>query len=242
MQRSSEQIPQEQHDKDRIQRAYSWLKRSDQAGAKLKEAEANLKHAEFNEDVAALYYEQFIFLWIAFNAAYGRELLDDRRGDYPTESQKFNEFLAKILERDTDQVIKNTLLETYGDTVHFLLKNFYVFGPFWRYVRSPDKAPNWENKLKEQNRSALSALNGDDIHTVLREVFSRLHVLRNQLFHGGATFATGWGRPQVRDGSRIMASLVPAILGIMKTDIEENPASDIWGAVAYPRVNEAPDQ
>ena len=57
-----------------------------------------------------------------------------------------------------------------------------------------------------------------------------------------ATFATGWGRSQVRDGSRIMASLVPEIIKIMQTDMEKNPDADTWGAVAFPRVNEGPDE
>ena len=96
--------------------------------------------------------------------------------------------------------------------------------------------------FNRRNKNAFSALGRDDIHAVLREVFDRLYVLRNQLFHGGATFATGWGRSQVRDGSRIMASLVPEIIKIMQTDMEKNPDSNTWGVVAFPRVNEGPDE
>ena len=29
---------------------------------------------------------------------------------------------------------------------------------------------------------------------------------------------------------------------IMQTDIEKNPDSDTWGAVAFPRVNEGADE
>lgn len=36
-----------------------------------------------------------------------------------------------------------------------------------------------------------------------------------------------------------MASLVPAVLDIMRADIEANPDTDIWGKVAYPRINES---
>ena len=80
-----------------------------------------------------------------------------------------------------------------------------------------------------------------NVHGILMEVFPRLHVLRNRIFHGGAAFASGWGRDQVRDGSRIMAALVPEILGIMRADIEANPDSHTWGKVAWPRINETPD-
>lgn len=154
----------------------------------------------------------------------------------------FSEFLAKILKRDSNQAIRTILLDTYSDAVRILLENQYVFNLFWHSVRGSNNGLNWKTVFDRRNRSALSALLRDDIQTVLKEVFGRLYVLRNQLFHGGATFATGWGRSQVRDGSRIMASLVPVILNIMQIDMRINPDSDTWGAVAFPRVNEGPDE
>ena len=233
--RTSQQVPQKQHNEDRMRRAQSWLMRS-------KIAETNRQQAASDEDRTAFDCEQFIFLWISFNAAYGRELLDDDRdSENLTESQKFNEFLTKILERDSHQAIKTILWETYSNAVRALLNNQYVFRPFWASVRGSSNDLNWKDKFETRNKKVFSALVKGDIHTVLRAVFARLYVLRNQLFHGGATFATGWGRSQVRDGSRIMASLVPEILKIMQTDIERNPDSDTWGVVAFPRVNVGPD-
>ena len=38
-----------------------------------------------------------------------------------------------------------------------------------------------------------------------------------------------------------MASLAPAILDIMQEDIERNPDSELWGRVAYPRINPEPE-
>ena len=65
------------------------------------------------------------------------------------------------------------------------------------------------------------------------QVFLRLYTLRNQVFHGGATYGTGRGRKQIKHGSFIMANLVPVILDIMEADIYENPSSEVWGEVAY---------
>ncbi len=231
----SRKISEKQHNEDRIRRAESWLKRSEVA-------EANRNHARSDEERAALDCERFIFLWISFNAAYGGELIDDRGGRYPAESQKFSEFLAKILARDTKQAIKTILWVTYSDPVRVLLKNQYVFSLFWRSIRDTSVDFSWKHSFDTRNKRAFSALLKGDIHAVLREVFDRLYILRNQLFHGGATFATGWGQSQVRDGSRIMASIVPEILNLMKTDINKNPESDTWGPVAFPRINEGPDQ
>ena len=161
-----------------MRRAKSWLGRS-------KATEANRKHAVSDEDRAALDCEQFIFLWISFNAAYGRELLDDDRDDdNPTESQKFNEFLAKILERDTNQTIKTILWVTYSDAVSVLLKNQYVFSLFWRSIRDSNNDLDWRKMFNRRNKNAFSALGRDDIHAVLREVFDRLYILRTpELFY-----------------------------------------------------------
>jgi len=56
-------------------------------------------------------------------------------------------------------------------------------------------------------------------------------------FFGGATYGSSWGLEQVIDGSRVMAALVPAVIDIMEADIAENPDSDLWGNVYYPRIN-----
>ena len=89
MTRNIHEIHVRQHNEDRIRRAESWLRRS-------RVAEVNRQQAVTDEDKAAFDCEQFIFLWISFNAAYGRELLDyDRDEDNPTESRKFREFLKK---------------------------------------------------------------------------------------------------------------------------------------------------
>ena len=228
-------LPQTQHNDDRLRRAESWLKRSRKAGS-----DAEL--AKSPEDKAAFRCEQFIFLWIAFNAAYGNEPIGIRKAySNPTETDKFNDFLQKILRRDPNEDIKEILLNKYSDSINKLLRNQYVFRPFWSFVRGAPNMRNWEQRFKKSKKDAQKALNSNNVQEVLREVFNRLYELRNQIFHGGVTIASGWGQTQIRDGSSIMASLTPKILEIMSADIKENPDSDIWGKVAYPRVNKSPD-
>ena len=95
---------------------------------------------------------------------------------------------------------------------------------------------------KGSKKAANSALSRRDISTVLSVVFGRLYTLRNQIFHGGTTHPSGFGLDQIRDGSRIMAaSLVPAILEIMRQDIDANPDSELWGKVAFPRMQRKPE-
>ena len=125
--------------------------------------------------------------------------------------------------------------------IRSLLENQYVFQPFWDAVQGSSDHTDWSRRFKGENKVALRAIESRDLTTILRIVFLRLYTLRNQIFHGGATFGTGWGRDQVRDSSQIMASLVPVILEVMRRDIEDAPESDVWGKVQYPRINYDPE-
>ena len=213
--------PQRQHNEDRMRRARSWLARSRRAGA---------------EEV-----ERFMFLWIAFNAAYGNEAAlrdfverEDERGG---ESYRFRTFLRNIVEKDANRILERIVWDEFSGPIRVLLANPYVFRPFWRSVWSSEQDRDWRLSLEGSKKVAGAALTRRDIFTVLSVVFDRLYTLRNQIFHGGATWPAGFGRDQIRDGSRIMASLVPAILDIMQADIGQNPDSELWGKVAYPRIN-----
>ena len=219
--RTSDEIPQSEHNEHRIRRARSWLEQSEKV--------------ESDE-------EKFMCLWIAFNAAYGAEPTGMNE-DGITETDRFTNFLLEIIKRDEQNEIRTILLETYSGPIRILLNNQYVFKPFWQWVRSDTQVEDWSAELERRNKGATKALGkalerarNEDVHSVFREVFRRLYQLRNQVFHGGVTFKKGWGRTQLRDGSRIMAEVVPVMLKIM----DENPESD-WGKVAYPRVSESPD-
>ena len=229
--RTSEELSQGRHNEDRMRRADSWLERSERAAS-------DRERARTREEETGLDCERFIFLWIAFNSAYGRELIDDGN---PKESERFSEFLREVLGQDQKNTIKTILWDTYSGPIRVLLDNRYVYGPFWDCVRDPWKFRHWRGRFDKERKNARDKLANSDVHGVLVAVFDRLYVLRNQIFHGGATFASGWGQEQVRDGSRIMAALVPRILEIMRADIEKNPESAVWGKVAYPRINEAPE-
>lgn len=222
---ASEPAPQRQHNEDRMRRARAWLERSRQEGT---------------EDI-----ERFAFLWIAFNAAYGDEAaLRDfaERGDRrDSESDRFLTFLRNIVENDANRILERIVWDEFSGPIRVLLMNAYVFRPFWRAVWGLERDGDWRQRFAASKRAAASALVRRDIFTVLCVVFDRLYTLRNQVFHGGATWPAGFGRDQIRDGSRIMASLVPTILDIMQADIDRNPESETWGRVAYPRINPEPE-
>jgi hypothetical protein len=60
-------------------------------------------------------------------------------------------------------------------------------------------------------------------------VLSRVHVLRNQIMHGAATYGGGTNREQVQDATHFMRQFVPTMLDIMLSDPDQD-----WGDVMYP--------
>ena len=80
----------------------------------------------------------------------------------------------------------------------------------------------------------MSSLLAGDCPAVLGIVFDRLYVLRNQLVHGGATWNSSVNRAQVRDGTAILAALLPSLIETMV----DHPELE-FGSVLYP-VLESP--
>ena len=205
------------HNKDRIRRVNSWLDHS----RKVTSAD-----------------EKFIFLWIAFNAAYG---VEPKRGrgsySYPKhdELNVIEKFLENILKKDTSQTIQSILFEKsradwFKQSIQRIMKNEFLYDPYWQEVRN-GSGRAWEKKFKANNEAMLNNYKDCKIKPVLVAVLFRLYTLRNQIFHGGRTFAASWGKKALEDGGKIMAELVPAVLSVMKA----HSRSDIWGRVAYPR-------
>ena len=93
----------------RVHRALSWLNRAEQC-----------------EDPDG----EFIFLWIAFNAAYANEIGDRERDP---EQQVFNRFLSKLEDLDSGNVLSELIWQEFSGSIRVLLNNRYVFQPFWDY-------------------------------------------------------------------------------------------------------------
>jgi len=216
----------------RMRRSLSWLDRAEQ---------------ERDRDHNAA----FIFYWIAFNAAYGKEFPRDRT---PTMRNQLALYFKTVLSLDSCNAIYNAIWETYKGPIRLLLENRYVYHPFWEHHggRGYD---NWTYTFEQSTRHVNTALAASDTHFILSTLFDRLYVLRNQLMHGGATWRGPVGerpsglprssqpshddatwrnippRVQIPDGARIMATLVPIFIHLMMS----HPDVD-WGPMDYPVV------
>lgn len=170
---------------------------------------------------------QFLGWWIAFNSCYASESIGETA---KIERERFEDFLKKLIEHDGERRIFNMLWNTYSGPVRVLIENKFVFKAFWDHQRGVQV--NWQKLHEKSIELAHQALSEGDVHKILEIVLDRLYTLRNQLFHGGATYNSKINRPQVKDGCHILAQLVPVIIDIMIDQPEVN-----WGKVNYPIID-----
>jgi hypothetical protein len=62
-------------------------------------------------------------------------------------------------------------------------------------------------------------------------VLENIYMLRNQIFHGGATWNGGVNREQLRDATKILEVLVPQVI----TTMMDYP-NTLWGDAIFPVV------
>jgi hypothetical protein len=192
----------------RVHRAISWFKKAEQ----------------YNDDKDS----QFIFLWVAFNAAYAQDMESAIRG---SESENFSRFINKLVELDQDKHLYELLWTEFTTSIRLILNNQYVFQPLWEHVSGKISEAEWKDRFEKANRAANVALGAQNTPALLSIVLQRLYTLRNQLMHGGATWQGSANRDQIRDGSAFLSQMVPVIINVMM----DNP-NTLWGDANYPLV------
>ena len=193
----------------RVHRALSWLQR-----------------AEMQDDLDG----QFIFLWIAFNAAYATDIEESYRG---SAHMIFRDFLQKLVELDKKHSLEELAWTEFPKSIRLLLDNKFVFQSFWDFQNQRITCEEWEKRFADGRKAAQKALGARDTVSVLRIVLSRIYTLRNQIIHGGATWSSFVNRDQVRDCVALLGKLVPVIVTVMM----DNPDT-LWGDACYPVVRE----
>lgn len=191
----------------RIHRALSWLKR-----------------AEACEDKDG----RFIFLWIAFNAAYATDI---QPGYRESERDIFGEFFKKVCGLDEENKISHLVWQEFPRSIRVLLNNSYVNHDFWEYQRGNIDEETWNARRSAAKIAVNRALSQQNTPDTLAIIFSRIYVLRNQLVHGGATWNGALNRDQIRDCVSFLEKFVTTLLEIM---LEGRPT--LWGDACFPPV------
>lgn len=171
---------------------------------------------------------QFVFLWIAFNAAYANDIPDQYRLG---EQQQFRAFISRLFSLDTGAKLDKLIWQSFSGPVRILLDNEFVFQPYWDHLNGQLAESEWLRQFEGAKRAASVALGKSDTPEVLTIVLSRIYTLRNQFLHGGATWRSSVNRCQIQDCAKIMRTLVPIIIEIMMDN-----AQKIWGDPYYPVV------
>ncbi|MEJ3630053.1 hypothetical protein [Vibrio vulnificus] len=192
----------------RVHRALSWLKK-----------------AEMCDD----HDSKYIFLWIAFNAAYAQDF--EYKADFG-ERGLYQEFLAKIVSLDGGNKLSELVWSQYSSSIRLILDNEYILQSFWKFHSGLITEDQWKKERSQAKSIANKALSDGDTATVLSVVFSRLYTLRNQLIHGGATYNSSANRDQIHDCTALLEIVVPTIIEIMMDGAEE-----LWGDAVYPLVS-----
>lgn len=193
----------------RVHRSLSWLNRAEQT----------------TDDLDAA----FIFYWIAFNAAYAKNF-DDM--DHTGERISFELYFKKMIALDTSRRIYRSIWSEFHGPIDLLLKNKYVYAPFWKYQNGQVKDADWKLWFKTSQIQVKTAFEVRDSATILTILFPRIYVLRNQILHGGATWNSGVNREQVADCTKILARLVPLFIDLMMDAPNEE-----WDKPCYPVVD-----
>ncbi|MCE2404708.1 MAG: hypothetical protein J4F43_06085 [Dehalococcoidia bacterium] len=190
----------------RVHRTISWIGRAEMA--------------HDDPDIA------FACYWIAFNAAYA----EDTEGSVEIrERDLIGGYFTKILKLDIERAIYEAIWDRFSGPVRLILKNRYVYQPFWKHVNGVEGYGDWEAWFEREQAHIGRALAQQETRLVLNLLFDRLYVLRNQIMHGGSTWNGSVNRSQVRDGAAIMGFLVPTFVQVMM-DHPEEP----WGTNYYP--------
>lgn len=179
---------------------------------------------------------KFIFFWVAFNAAYAvdRKAEERKWGRELREWERHENYL-ETLSRLSCKRIHSIITGKLSVPVRDLMGNVYVFRGFWESLDDePFDWENWSHKQqfeseRDEVRRRFGISSHDNTTWILKKLFDRLYVLRNQLMHGCATQSGFLNRRQVEDGSKILGLLVPLFLDIMLNHPEED-----WGRISYP--------
>jgi len=202
-------IPKEQREANqafsvRVWRGLSWLERAE----------------GIQDDIEG----RFISLWIAFNAIYGHLQGD---GMNAPDHASWQGFLAGIVKEDGQDQLGRTMWADQRNILR-LVDNRYLFRPFW--LGQADA----EDKLARSRRQVMVHLQGRSVIGVFQELFERLYVLRQQVFHGAATCGSKLNRPYLKSGTALLDKIIPAMIDIM---IVAGPETD-WGALCFPPVSD----
>ena len=182
---------------------------------------------------------RFMLYWISFNALYGQG--DKTHNGGERELSTINDFISKIIKSDKNRVLE--YLNERENNVNKILRLRQVYKKFWDAMYDPTKWKCWESDFIKDKESAEDAYKNKDASTIVKLLFNRLYVVRNQLMHGSASIniqpsQISRNKTQVQNGMILLSEFVPIFIYIIL-----HAGGINLGPIPYPRVgNNADDE
>ena len=165
--------------------------------------------------------EKLIKYWISFNALYGSGF---------TEFSEVEKFLGIVISVDKDNLLKNALIEKSNT-----IKNFFsipeLYDAYWKdematRIDREKEASKYSERNKDKFIEFIKTGVGAD--AVLFDLFDLIYLLRNQIFHGSATYESIENNSNKKNCIEILELFIPKI-----TEIMINNPSNNWPEVKY---------
>jgi hypothetical protein len=203
---------------DRIKRARSWVSRAQAA-----------ESAAIDSDDATDAQELFIMYWIGFNALYGR-VNESGHGRYVRPGDDDARwFLRRICDLDAGTGRIAAMTSALRKDGHSLLKSRYLSDAYWRegYTSAVQR------QVEEETVAAEEALDSGDVHNNLATLlWSRVRVLRNQIFHGCSTNRGSLNKDTLVPALRVLSGLLPVFVDVMEARVDKE---NEWPHIPFPR-------
>ena len=192
---------------DRVRRSLTWLRRS-------------LVLSEKDTP------PRFVDLWIALNSLYGVRPYD-RRGKPPPEEDDFRDFMIRLQRLDLAvaelvSLIKDSRSKELAES---LVGNKYLWKEFWRGHFSACERES-QNAIEELKIASQR----NDPATFFTCVFNRLHMLRNQIFHGSSSSTTRRSEDALIPGIAMLEMVLPRFIHLTI----QHRSGKGWPLIPYP--------
>ena len=187
---------------------------------RLRRSKVWIEKAKSAEDAAS----KFIFYWIAFNAQYS-SLINAK------EQKERNDFLDKIYKDEKGKRELEIIFNKNESAIKRIFKLPQTHRDFWK----KPKGQQIENIEQWQLHFEKNGSLPEDNKEKLKKLFSRLSVVRNQIFHGSHSGnKDGYDSSiQVEKGTEVLSSFIPCFLDIIQSSIKDNSCTGLWGELSH---------
>ena len=218
----------------RMQRAISWLER-------------------FSVLVEPDHDLTFLLNWVSFEALYGKDeylhFVNPEVSENMSSVKEIMIFIDNILKVEHHyQKIVDVISELFPEIEEIYLNPFIdhiAWRDFYKHVKNKTICKkNLFKKAQKKYKPIKQKVLKDpkQFNILLKNLFARLYLLRNQLIHGNATYKGAANEEtlragQIRCAAKITKKLIPMMIEIMLESLEVAPGATRWGKIPYPRIN-----